>query len=336
MSQDVIGSADADTLAAEYVLGTLDFEERSSAQSLCAQDEEFAAKVTVWERWLGELHLMVEPVEPEPEIWQRIRAKLPQIEQPQPVVPLAETEPLEARPQPEQEAKLSLAEPNQAQSEPAEPKVAEPKVAELIAAEPKAAESEPADHTRSDVEAVASARPRADQKAVASSSEAQLNFEAAIAAAIAPPMPSDAPLGVPDAPPPLSSDPPAAPQPAAESDIGVSAPAPAPAFSATVPEPPSSPAAPEPPFTAPAAPAPETKPDEKLRPPTRQLAFWRTAALLLALAVAAVTGLVALWKFLPDRVPAALRPLELMRLLGIDIAAPPRRPPPPPESHFDE
>ena len=62
MSENVIDSADTDTLAAEYVLGTLDFDERNAAQSLLAQDAAFAAKVKVWERRLGELHLMVEPV----------------------------------------------------------------------------------------------------------------------------------------------------------------------------------------------------------------------------------------------------------------------------------
>ena len=84
MPEHLIG--DKDALAAEYVLGTLDFEERSAAQNLRAQDAEFAAKVRFWERRLGELHLMVEPVEPEPEIWQRISAKLPELPRPEPVV----------------------------------------------------------------------------------------------------------------------------------------------------------------------------------------------------------------------------------------------------------
>ena len=88
-----IVNGDTDALAAEYVLGTLDFDERSAAQSLCAQDEEFAAKVRVWERRLGELHLMVEPVEPEPEIWQRIRAKLPEVQSPAPVIPVTDIAP---------------------------------------------------------------------------------------------------------------------------------------------------------------------------------------------------------------------------------------------------
>src|SRR6266849_3252189 len=99
MSENVIGAGDTDALAAEYVLGTLDSDERSGAQSLLAEDAGFAAKVRVWERRLGELHLMVEPVEPEGDIWQRIKAKLPEV-QPAAVIALAEIEP-ELEPEPE-------------------------------------------------------------------------------------------------------------------------------------------------------------------------------------------------------------------------------------------
>jgi hypothetical protein len=74
-----IMSAETDALAAEYVLGTLDADERAQAHSLLAVDEAFAAKVKVWERRLGELHLMVEPVEPDGRIWQRIKAKMPEV-----------------------------------------------------------------------------------------------------------------------------------------------------------------------------------------------------------------------------------------------------------------
>src|SRR5947208_1096017 len=49
-----------DALAAEYVLGSLDFEERAQARNLLEADATFAAKVQLWERRFGELHLMVE------------------------------------------------------------------------------------------------------------------------------------------------------------------------------------------------------------------------------------------------------------------------------------
>jgi membrane fusion protein, multidrug efflux system len=65
-----------DALAFEYVLGTLDSDERTQARTLLMVDQEFAAKVQLWEGRLGELYQMAEPVEPAPEIWTRIKAKL--------------------------------------------------------------------------------------------------------------------------------------------------------------------------------------------------------------------------------------------------------------------
>jgi anti-sigma-K factor RskA len=80
-------TGDLDTLAAEYVLGTLDGPERAQAQAVLGVDEAFAAKVRIWERRLGELHLMVEPVEPDGEIWVRIKAKMPAPEPSQEIKP---------------------------------------------------------------------------------------------------------------------------------------------------------------------------------------------------------------------------------------------------------
>jgi len=65
-----------DGLAAEYVLGTLDVEEREQARTLQDADAAFAAKVESWERRFGDLYLMVEPVEPDSAIWPRIKAKM--------------------------------------------------------------------------------------------------------------------------------------------------------------------------------------------------------------------------------------------------------------------
>ena len=81
MSQVMSSVGDTDALAAEYVLGTLDSDERAMAHGLLAEDEAFVAKVKLWERRLGELHLMVEPVEPEKKIWERIKAKMPEVRQ---------------------------------------------------------------------------------------------------------------------------------------------------------------------------------------------------------------------------------------------------------------
>ena len=65
-----------DMLAAEYVLGTLASNEREQAQTLIANDPAFAQLVRAWEQRLGQLHAMVQPVEPPPETWARIQARL--------------------------------------------------------------------------------------------------------------------------------------------------------------------------------------------------------------------------------------------------------------------
>jgi anti-sigma-K factor RskA len=65
---------DQELLAAEYVLGTLDTEERARARALVAMDPGFAAMVRGWERRLGELNVLVAAVEPPADIWDRIKA----------------------------------------------------------------------------------------------------------------------------------------------------------------------------------------------------------------------------------------------------------------------
>jgi len=65
-----------DTLAAEYVLGTLSVEEREHAEALRSFDPSFAAAVLQWERRLGELNVMVEAVEPPTELWDKIKAEV--------------------------------------------------------------------------------------------------------------------------------------------------------------------------------------------------------------------------------------------------------------------
>ena len=64
---------DQDTLAAEYVLGTLSADEREHAEALRSFDPTFEAAVRQWERRLGELNVMVEAVEPPAELWDKIK-----------------------------------------------------------------------------------------------------------------------------------------------------------------------------------------------------------------------------------------------------------------------
>ena len=83
---DIVSDDELNALAAEYVLGTLDYEERKGASALLEVDPTFRGIVRIWERRFGELHLMVELVEPDPQLWMaRIRPKVPGMEQ----VPLA-------------------------------------------------------------------------------------------------------------------------------------------------------------------------------------------------------------------------------------------------------
>ena len=67
---------DRDGLAAEYVLGTLEAEERAQADALMLEDPAFAAVVRQWERRLGELNVLVAPVDPPAPVWDRIKASL--------------------------------------------------------------------------------------------------------------------------------------------------------------------------------------------------------------------------------------------------------------------
>jgi len=67
---------DQETLAAEYVLGTLSAEEREHAEALRSFDPEFDVAVKQWERRLGELNVMVEAVEPPKEVWDKIKSEI--------------------------------------------------------------------------------------------------------------------------------------------------------------------------------------------------------------------------------------------------------------------
>src|ERR1700719_973837 len=69
-----------DALAAEYVLGTLSADEREHAEALLTLDPGFAASMRMWERRLGELNVMVEAVEPPPELWDKIKSELGVVE----------------------------------------------------------------------------------------------------------------------------------------------------------------------------------------------------------------------------------------------------------------
>lgn len=124
---------DQDTLAAEYVLGTLSGQERDQAEALLSFDPQFEAAVRQWERRLGELNVMVEAVEPPPRVWERIKTEigtvaipseleLPQTNAPEPEAPPAAATPVADLLPPETEP----AKPAQAAQAPVGPAAAPP------------------------------------------------------------------------------------------------------------------------------------------------------------------------------------------------------------------
>jgi hypothetical protein len=296
-----------DVLAAEYVLGTLDFEERMQARTLLDADEAFAAKVELWEHRFGELHLMVEPVEPEAAIWARIKAKVPEARQkmqpPAPEVPPPALAPTTSEPP-------SLDAIEAAISQAATTLTSEANSA--TATEPAPA---PMPEGNQMPASEATAAPASEVTPAPAS-------EATPAPALeATPAPALEPTSLP------ISELEAAPRPDAT-------PAQTPAVE------PVSPAPVVPPAAA-ALEAPSEAPIPVIAPATaavhRRMRRWRAFAILMTLVVAAVAALLAAWMFAPDRVPPMLQPVELMRQIGVPLpsAAAPRRPAPP-ESQFDE
>ena len=280
MSEMTVDPGHSDALAAEYVLGTLEFDERSQAQTLLGTDENFAAKVRVWERRLCELHVMVEPVEPDGRIWERIKVKIPQA-QPSPEVKPTEPEP-QGPPQPPPEESMSIpSTPTPATSAPPSMPTAPTLVLSALESALSGPDKVPAG--TSDATPVA---PPASTPATPSDAD-RVGSETVLSPAPTPPAAS-APVLTPG----VTSAPPVERQGEARDLVAVM---------------------------------------------RRRVGRWRAFAVLMTLLVVAVAALLAAWRFVPERVPPLLRPVELMRLVGVSIGAgPPPRPRAPPESQFDE
>jgi anti-sigma-K factor RskA len=92
----MVHSEDDIARAIEYALGTLDADERAQVEATMSVDKDFTAMVRAWEYKLGVLNEMVGPIEPSPELWDRIKS-LTGVSQPQEPVVLPEV----ARPAPE-------------------------------------------------------------------------------------------------------------------------------------------------------------------------------------------------------------------------------------------
>jgi hypothetical protein len=335
------GGGSTDTFAAEFVLGTLDADERRTANQLLASDEGFADRVRLWERRLGELHLMVEPAEPVSDIWQRIKARMPEVRQ---LAEMMEPEPEPAESQPEPKPEAHAESHSEWQTETALEPEPEPRP-----------EAEPQSTPGLQLKTESERERELEERQAEASSVPDDTFESLIAALKKPAhneagAESEQPIALPAAPAAEAEQliPPAEPTAAA---LPAAAPAPVPAPTWHLPpeqteEPPIAPEeppiAPAPPFVAPAPVEEIEKSGEPVLPQSvrkaqRSLTRWRVLAVLLFIALAAIAGLVAAWRFIPDRIPPALQPVELMRLAGISVPAsqPPRKPPPP-ESTFEE
>jgi hypothetical protein len=286
-----------DALAAEYVLGSLDVEERAQARNLLEADPTFAAKVELWERRFGELHLMVEPVEPDSGIWARIKAKLPEVQQG--IRP----------PEPSMPPSVPPASPSPAASAPPSLDAIEAAISQaattLSAEASSAATQEAPPALPSEVTTVSEAVPEAaSETASATGSEA-----------VSVPVSETASAPIAEAP--------AVPSPEATRTSAVEA----------VPSPPVAPAI----AAAAPQPTRDQALERTTALVRRRLRRWRAFAILMTLVVAAIGALLAAWRFAPDRVPPSLQPLELMRYVGVALpTGPAQRRPAPPESRFDE
>jgi hypothetical protein len=295
-----------DALAAEYVLGTLDFEERTQARTLLDADQAFAAKVELWERRFGELHLMVEPVEPEAKVWARIKAKMS-----------------EAR------EKSQLPEPEIAPPIPAAP-AAEPPSLDAIEAVISQATTTLTSGAASAVATEATPAPMSEGMQQTPASEptpAAASEATSVPISDTTPAPSEATSA------PISDMIPAPASEATSAPISDTVVAPTP--EATPAPTPAVEPVPSPPVVPPSAAAAVQAPSEARTPAVERR--WRAFAILMTLVVAAVAVLLAAWRFVPDRVPSMLQPVELMRQIGIALPmGPAPRRPAPPESQFDE
>jgi hypothetical protein len=301
---------DTDLLAAEFVLGTLDSQERANAQSQLRTDHGFIAMVRIWERRFGELHLMVEPVEPNAKIWERIRAKVTEISPGGPAP----------------DAKL--------------PTAVTPSLEPPEATGPSAGTPAPAD-------AVASGEAPKPQDvpevAISEEKPPEMPPEVPPAAAAVVPTAVVSTAVIPAAVVPTVAGTPAAaevePKPESQPSEAVAKPEPAQIAKIAIPPPP--------PVPPPPLKFPQKLPDKDQRPVRRpeitidvirSRSRWRLLGVSMSLLLIGLAGLLAAWRFAPDHLPARLRPAELLMSVGIQSlpTAASTEKPAPPVSGFDE
>jgi hypothetical protein len=281
---------DDSLLAGEFVLGTLAADERARANELLGRDQRFAEVVTSWERRLGELHLMVEPVEPHPDIWQRITRRVhgvpPAVEAPPP--PRGAEAPQRVEPAPRVDTPEAVPEPS-----PHEP----PQPAQSPIESPKP--SEPEQLPQAELAETGSA---ADPQPVDSQSELGTAPFAAVAAAL---KVAGARGAEPVAPEPV------APQPIPEPVL-----------------PNESNRPPKKIIVHDLRAERELRArdlKERKQAARRGGGAWRALGPLMTLIAASLAGLIVAWRYVPDRLPPQLQPAVLLNMVQTP-ATPPKRP----------
>jgi hypothetical protein len=245
---------------------------------------------------------MVEPVEPEAKIWARIKAKMPEVPQkgrlPEPELP------------PPAPAATAAEPPSLDAIEAAISQATTTLTSEAASA--AATEATPAPTSEMTQTPASEAAPAPDSEAT--SAPISDAAPAPASEATSAPISDTAPAPTPDATPaPTSVVEPASSAPVAPPPVAAAVQAPSEAG------------------------APAVEPATAVLVVHRWMRRWRAFAILMTLVVAAVVALLAAWRFVPDRVPAMLQPVELMRQMGVALpAAPAPRRPAPPASQFDE
>jgi anti-sigma-K factor RskA len=74
-------TTDTDLLVGEYVLGTLEAEERRKLEEIAEREPMVGAAVMVWERRLAPLHELIVPVAPPEGLWEKIAERLDETKQ---------------------------------------------------------------------------------------------------------------------------------------------------------------------------------------------------------------------------------------------------------------
>jgi hypothetical protein len=338
---DILSDDDLSPLAAEYVLGTLDSDERTRANVLLDVDHQFRGMVRIWERRLGELHLMVEPVEPDAKIYERIKGKLKNVAPPAVVAPPPAETKADAKPGDIKPANSNVATTTEqklaglvleveriAESAKSDVKAADVKVAEVTtgdavakptdvaAAEPKPDEPKAADIPTVDAASI----PAAPQLDAAAESKDELK------------------AGEPDVAPSKVSE-----FSSLESELAAITEANIAEGKSKEPKPadldqvegrmPERVSRETPPVLIPTERRDVTPRRVREARPAR-VGRWRAFSALMTLVAIGLGGLIAAWRYVPERLPPQLRPTAVLKLP--ETSGAPVRKPAPPESQFDE